>query len=290
MSPTKLPAGILILGILLYAALIVPFSDYMKQKPVEEKLGYIPNLQVVRVLSVGQKELAAASLLMKVIMYFGGVVGKQAENVVTPPLNYQEMERVMLIALKLDPYNMDGYYFAQSVLVWDMKQYQAANDLLEYGMKYRTWDWYLPFSAGFNYAYFLKDYKKAATMYMRAGDISGDPMFSRLAGKYLQQSGQTEAAIAYLEIMAKEARDKVVRNVFMIRIKALKEVARIEKARDSYKADVKRLPSGIDTLVSGGYLKKRPVDPYGGVFFLKPDGTVASTSNFVFSSPKSERK
>lgn len=290
MSSTKLTAGIMLLGIVLYAALIIPFTDYMTQKPVEEKLGYIPNLQVVRLLSAEQKELAAASLLMKVIMYFGGVVGKQAENVVTQPLEYREMDRVIQVALQLDPYNNDGYYFAQSVLVWDMKQYQAANDLLEYGMKYRTWDWYLPFSAGFNYAFFLKDYKKAAAMYMRAGEISGDPLYARLAGKYLQQSGQTGAAIAYLEMMAKEARDQAVRNFFLLRIKALKQVARIEKARDSYLADVKRLPLGVDELVSSGYLTKRPVDPYGGKFFLQPDGTVASTSKFVFSPPKLESK
>ena len=138
MSAVKLPFGLLLFGIVLYALLIIPFSDYMKQKPVEEKLGYIPNLQVIRLLSVEQKELAGASLLMKVIMYFGEVAGKQAENVVTQQLDYREMERVIQIALKLDPYNMDGYYFAQSVLVWDMKQYQAANDLLEYGMQYRT--------------------------------------------------------------------------------------------------------------------------------------------------------
>lgn len=286
MNTIRLPAGIMLLGLLLYAALIIPFSNYMAQKPVEEKLGYIPNLQVVRLLSAEQKELAGAALLMKVIMYFGGVIGKQAENVVTQPLDYHEMERVMQIALKLDPYNMDGYYFAQSVLVWDMKQYQAACDLLEYGMKYRTWDWYLPFSAGFNYSYFLKDYQKAAGMYMLAGEISGDPMFARLAGSYLQQSGQTGAAIAYLEMMEKDARDQVVRNVFQIRIKALQEVARIEKARDSYLSDMKQLPTGIDALISSGYLSKRPVDPYGGKFFLNPDGSVASTSKFAFRPPK----
>lgn len=290
MNTIKLPAGIMLLGILLYAALIIPFSNYMTQKPVEEKLGYIPNLQVVRLLSAEQKELAGALLLMKVIMYFGGVIGKQAENVVTQPLDYLEMERVMQIALKLDPYNMDGYYFAQSVLVWDMKQYQAANDLLEYGMMHRTWDWYLPFSAGFNYAYFLKDYQKAAGMYMRAGEISGDPMFARLAGSSLQQSGQTGAAIAYLKMMEKDARDQKVRNVFQVRIKALQEVARIEKARDSYLADVKKLPLDVDELVSGGYLAKRPVDPYGGKFILNPDGSVDSTSKFVFGAPKPEGK
>ncbi len=286
MSIMKLPAGIMLLGIVLYATLILPFSDYMKHKTIEEKLGYIPSLQVVRLLSLNQKELAGAGLLMKVVMYFGGVVGKQAENVVVEPLNYPEMERVIQIALQLDPYNVDGYYFAQSVLVWDMKQYQAANNLLEYGMKYRTWDWYLPFSAGFNYAYFLKDYKKAAEMYMRAGEVSGDPMYERLAGKYLQQSGQTGAAIAYLEMMEKEARDQVVRNVFQIRITALKEVVKIEQARDAWLADKKKLPSGVDELITNGYLATYPVDPYGGKFYMETDGTVTSTSKFAFKPAK----
>jgi len=289
MNAVKLPAGIMFLGIVLYAILIMPFSDYMRQKPVEEKLGYIPSLQVVRLLSGGQKELAGASLLMKVIMYFGGVVGKQAENVVTQPLDYREMERAIQIALKLDPYNMDGYYFAQSVLVWDMKQYQAANDLLEYGMKYRTWDWFLPFSAGFNYAFFVKDYKKAAGMFMRAGELSGDPLFSRLAGKYLQQSGQTDMAIAYLENMEKEARDQAVKNVFQTRIKAMREVARIEKARDRFLADAKRLPSGIDELISRGYLTKRPVDPRGAKFYLEADGKVVTIGKNALKSQNKQK-
>lgn len=286
MSSAKMPIVILLAGLLLYAATIMPFLDYMQHKPVEEKLGYIPSLQVVRLLSAEQKELAGASLIMKVIMYFGGIVGKQAENVIIQPLDYREMERVMKIALQLDPYNMDGYYFAQSVLVWDMKEYQAACDLLQYGMKYRTWDYYLPFSAGFNYAYFLKDYQKAAAMYQRAGEISGDPLFARLAGKYLQQSGQTGAAIAYLEMMEKDSRDQIVKNVFNIRIRALKEVEQIERARDSYQADLKRLPTGVDELLAKGYLAKRPVDPYGGRFYLEANGAVVSTSKFSFRPPK----
>lgn len=288
MTDQKLPLGILISGMLLYASLMSPFSQYMQNKPVEEKLGYIPNLQVIRLLCAEQKELAGASLLIKVVMYFGGETIKNSENVVVNQLDFQEMDRVIQIALRLDPYNLDGYYFAQSILVWDMKQYQAATNLLEYGMKYRTWDWYLPFSAGFNYAYFLKDYKKAAAMYMRAGEISGDPLFSRLAGSYLQQSGQTATAIIYLDMQAKNAHDQNVKNLLQIRINALKELYLIEKARDKYLAEMKQLPSGIEELVVKQYLTHRPVDPYGGKFYLNLDGTVASTSKFSFKSTKLE--
>jgi hypothetical protein len=43
-----------------------------------------------------------------------------------------------------------------------------------------------------------------------------------------------------------------------------------------------RLPSSVAELIKKGYLADTPVDPYGGTFYLEPDGTVRSTSKFAF--------
>ncbi len=267
----------------LYLALLFPFTTYMANKPYVEKLGIIPRAEVLQVISADQKQLVGASVIGKVIMYFGGLVDGGKTGEIRVPADYPAMSRTIYAALKLDPYNMDGYYFAQAILVWDVGQYQIANNLLEYGMKYRTWDWYLPFFVGFNDAYFLKDYKNAAQMYMRAGKLSGNPLFESLAGRYLQQSGQTEMAIAYLTMMAKGAREPAIRKSFQTRLQAFREVRLIEEARDRFKADHGRMPERIDTLVAGGYLKKAPVDPYGGEFYFEPDGSVATTSKFAYA-------
>lgn len=280
MNATKFSVGILLAGIALYAALIMPFSDYLRRKPVEEKLGYIPNLRIVRLLSCEQKELAAASLLMKVIMYFGGVVMKQEESAAPPSLEYAEMEKSVWIALKLDPYNMDGYYFAQSVLVWDLKEYRLVNDLLDYGMKYRTWDGSLPFFAGFNSAYFMKDYASAARYYQRAGELSGSDLSKLLAGRYMQESGETELAIAYLTAMVNGERNQALKKTYLTRLEAFREVRRIEVARDQYREKTGKLPSTVEQLLREGFLAPSPVDPYGGRFYLKRDGKVATTSRF----------
>lgn len=274
-----------------YVVLLGPFTRYMNGRPMVEKLGYIPSYKAMNILAADQKELVGAGLIMKVMMYFGGNIGKNAGKIGTS-LDYPAMSRTIHAALKLDPYNMDGYYFAQAILVWDVKKYKVANDLLEYGMKYRTWDWYLPFFAGFNYAYFLHDYKNAAKMYMRAGDLSGEPLFKKLAGRYLQQTGQTNMAIAYLTTMEKGAREQSVKRDFQIRINAFKNVLELEKARDRYKADFNRLPSGLDELVNSGYLKSLPVDPYGGTFYMESDGNISTTSKFAFATlqkPNDER-
>jgi hypothetical protein len=279
----------LALVLALYLAILVPFTDFMSHKPVLEKLGIIPRAEVLQYLSADQKQLVAASVISKVIMYYGGLFGAGSTLFRQPP-DFLAMSRTIHAALKVDPYNMDGYYFAQAVLVWDVQQYKIANDLLEYGMKYRTWDWSLPYYAGFNYAFFLKDYPKAAQMYMRAGELSGSQIPMSLAGRYLQQSGQTEMAINYLSAMEKGARDPAIRKGFQIRLQAFREVLAVEQARDRFKAERGGLPGDIKQLVAAGYLEKLPVDPYGGVFYLESDGTVATTSKFSVAGAEQARK
>jgi hypothetical protein len=282
---------LLIMGFLIgmYLTILLPFANYMGHKPFAEKLGVIPSAELLQIISTDQKQLVSATIIAKVTMYFGGLMDKNQAQIVIPP-DYPAMSRTIHTALKLDPYNMDGYYFAQAILVWDVGQYKIANNLLEYGMKYRTWDWYLPFFAGFNYAYFLKDYPHAAQMYMRAGELSGNSMFETLAGRYLQLAGKTEMAIAYLVTMEKGARNPAVKKTFQTRLQAFREVLFIENAMKRFKAERGELPTSIDELVADGYIKKLPHDPYGGTFYLEPDGNVATTSRFAFAGAERSGK
>ncbi len=290
MSGFQRPLLVLLVCMVGYGAVFGPFTAYMKQKPIEEKLGYVPSVNLLQYVSADHKEFVGAALLMKVVMYFGGLMDKQATNVVIETPDYRGMSNIIHSALKLDPYNMDGYYFAQSFLVWEVKQYEIANKLLDYGMKYRTWDWYLPFFAGFNHAYFLKDYKKAAEYYKSAGELSGDSLYFSLAGRYLQESGQTELAIAYLGAMEKNERNQSVKKNYQIRLAAFQEARRIELARDRYLTAGGALPVSVDTLVRSGFLDTVPIDPYGGQFYLEADGKVATTSKFAFAGAKKENK
>jgi tetratricopeptide (TPR) repeat protein len=283
----SLSGAILLLGLACYGLLILPFSTYMRNKPIEEKLGYVPSIKLLKPLSADQKELVGASLVMKVLMYFGGIAGKDQEGrILSEPPDLQGMSRILHGAVQLDPYNMDAYYFAQGFLTWDARQFQVANKLLEYGMQYRTWDWYLPFFAGFNSAYFLKDYAKAAAYYQRAGELSGSDLHKSLAGRYLQESGQTDLAIAYLSAMEKGERNPAMKKNYQLRLAAFKEVRRIELARDRFLQEKGAMPQSVEQLLQAGYLQPAPVDPYGGRFYLDPSGKVATTSKFAFAPQK----
>lgn len=270
---------------LMYGILIVPFTTYLRNKPFVEKLGYVPSVTALKSVAADHKELVAASLVLKVLMYFGGIVEK-ADNQVPVPPDYMSMSRLLHGAVKLDPYNMDAYYFAQGFLTWDVKQYKIANDLLDYGMKYRTWEWQLPFFAGFNSAFFLKDYAAAAKYYQRAGELSGSELSKLLAGRYLQEAGQTELAISYLSAMEKGESNPALKKNYQLRLTAFREARRIELARERYREARGSLPATVEQLQAEGFLTTPPKDPYGGQFYLEADGKVATTSKYAFAGVK----
>jgi tetratricopeptide (TPR) repeat protein len=283
LSGPRLPLLVACVFIACYAALILPFAGYMHTKPFAEKIGHFPKVELIQFMAADQKQVVGEALILDVLTYFGGLVEK-SQGKVQLPADYQAMSRLLHGSVRLDPYNMDSYYFAQSILVWDVKQIKVANQLLETGMKYRSWDWYLPFYTGFNYAYFLKDYPQAAKYYMRAAELSGNDLFASLAGRYLNEAGQNDLAISYLSTMVRGAKNQAIKKTLGTRLAALEAVRSIARARDAYRSATGRLPGSVEALVQSGQLPGVPADPYGGQFYLEPDGAVKTTSNFA--SPK----
>jgi len=267
----------------LYLILLHPFTSYMRNKPVIEKLSYIPKPGILRLISADQYHFVSAMLVLNIMSYFGGI-GDQVGNKVNLPPEYSAMKSALEAAVKLDPYNMDAYYFAQAIMVWDAGQVRAATELMEYGMKYRTWDFYLPFFAGFNYAYFLKDYEHAAICFKRVGDLTGSDLTINLAGRYMYESGRTDLAISYLSMMTISATNDAVRKSLQTRLQALQGVRHIEEAEERYISKFHRIPRSMEELMKQGFLTDLPVDPYGGKYYIDELGKVRTTSKLAFSN------
>jgi hypothetical protein len=113
--------------------------------------------------------------------------------------------------------------------------------------------------------------------------MNGGELNISLAGRYMQESGQTELAIAYLSAMEKNERNQAVKKNYQIRLAAFREVRRIELARDRFRETKGVQPASLDALIRSGFLSPPPSDPYGGQFYLEPDGRVATTSKFAFA-------
>lgn len=266
-----------------YAALVIPFSSYLKNRPVALKLGYVPDARVLKVAAADHRFLLAELSVVKVLFYFGTLFEKTPNRIAEKP-EYFNMYRTLETAVKLDPYNMDAYYFTQAAFTWELGRAKDVNKMLEYGMKYRTWDHMLPYYAAFNHAYFLKDYKSAALLMRKAAEISGDPLMATLAARYFHEANQSDLGIIFLETMEKGAKDKNVKKVYVTRKKALLAVMSLNDALSGYRKEYQRMPEDLSELVAAGFIDALPPDPYGGRFYLSEDGIIRSTSKFAFRS------
>lgn len=272
---------LLIASLFLYVQVLTPLVQHLDGMPYVQKLGYVPQEKILRFSTVDQKTSYAAALVFKTMMYFGGLVEESAQKNIQVSTDYDGMAQNIKSVTRLDPYNMDAYYFAQAILTWDVGRIAEANELLEYGMQYRPWDFYLPYFAGFNYAYFLKDYENAARYYQRAAELTGDELLVRLTSRYLYEARKTELAIAYLKTMSKGARNAAVKKSLEARLQAMTGIRQIEAAVKEFQGAKNRLPVTLNELISAGYLNAMPVDPYGGEFFLDADGKVRTTSKLA---------
>ncbi len=269
--------------IVAYVALSLPFAGYLRNRPVEVKLGYLPHPQLLKVVTGAHAPTVAQMAVVRVLFYYGTIIQKLDEKVIVRP-EFSNMYRTLQTASELDPYNMDVYYFAQAAFTWELGRVVEVNRLLERGMRYRTNDFWLPFYLGFNNAFFLKDYQKAASYYQKAAEISGQPLYAKLAARYFYESEQTALGLAFLDTMIQVAKEPAIRKTYEMRRGALEASMTIETAVRAFSDRFGQTPLHLDELVEAGLLVSLPADPYGGEFYFDEAGKVRTTSKFADSN------
>lgn len=268
----------LILLLSVYGRLIY----YTSGKPIEEKLGYLPQKEFLKIASLDHKSLISEWLFFKVIVYFGGMIDSE-KPLLKKDIEYLNMYKFLDTSTYIDPYNIDSYYFAQATFTWEAGRIKETNYLLERGLKYRTWDFYLPFFLGFNNFYFLKDYKQASKYMEQAAKIRGEPLLANLAARFFYESNETEVAISFLKVMIEKTWNQKVRQPLEIRLKALEAVAFLEEGIKNFESSYHRKPESIEDMLNNRIIDKIPQDPYGGEFYMDEKGKIRTTSKFAVS-------
>jgi len=277
------PAVCLLLAIVLLIPVESKLAGFMSFRSAEEKLGYIPSRDILKIAVLDHRPLFGDWLSFKVITYYGGKIdpelGRGARGIEFP-----NMYRFMDAATYLDPYNIDAYYFTEAVFTWELGRIREVNRILERGLQYRTWDFYIPFFLGFNHFYFLKDYTGASRYMKIASEISKNPLFVNLTARFLYESEETPLAIAFLKTMKEEIHNEAMKREIEIRLKALEAIEYLEKGVWEFRKRFNKTPLSLEEVIQAGIIEKIPPDPYGGRFFIDQNGKVRTTSNLA--SPK----
>jgi len=277
------PGGVVkrILALLVCAGCLVaaylPLTELRDARPPQARLGFFPPAPVIKALGADQYQFLSHVISLKCLFYFGSLTEEEQ-----PVPEWNRLYEALYTATRLDPYNMDAYYFAQAVLTWDAGMVRQAVDLLEYGFAHRTWDWYLPFFLSFDYAFFLKDYANAGQYMAKAAALNPQGWFATLAARYFYEANRTALALAYLKEMIATAGNDAVRQQLMVRAEAFERILTIEEAVSAYRERFHRRPRDLGELVQGGFIGRIPADPYGGFFYLDQEGRVRTTSKLAF--------
>lgn len=246
-------------------------------QPPEARLGFFPPAPVIKVLAADQYQFLSQLISLQCVFYFGSLVESREQRP-----NWRNLYRALFTATRLDPYNMDSYYFAQAVLAWEAKMIPQVIELLKYGFEHRPWDFYLPYFISFDYAFFLKDYKRAGEYLAKAAELKPEvEWYATLAARYFYEGGTTALALAYLKEMIPTARNEAIRKRMITRARAFEKVLQIEQAIAAYKERFQTDPEDLGRLLEAGLLERIPDDPYGGDFYLDEQGRVRTTSKLV---------
>jgi len=277
--------SVLVLFSVLLIFIMSNFTKDVKRRPLYQKLGFIPQGKLLKSLLGEFRWSSGEYFTFKATTYYGG----KSKNIMSGRLReveYYNLYRTIVTAILLNPYHEDAYYFAEGAFAWDIAKVRETNALLEYVIKYRNWDFKIPFFLGFNYAYFLKDYGKAAVYFKKAAEMTHSSLFTNLAARYFYEGGETELGITFLKYMINNTKDKRIKKIYKKRLTALLSIEKIETGVEEFKKRYKHLPKDIGELVKYNILKEIPQDPYGGNFYIDEDGKIRTTSRLTYRNFK----
>lgn len=274
----------IIIPFIISVIMLIPVQKNVEKimaiRPMEEKLGFLPSNEFMKGASLNHKAAISEWIFLKTMTYLGMKIDNDRPEL-SKTIDYYRMYKFLDASTYIDPYNIDAYYFTEAVFTWGIGRIKEANYILERGIEYRTWDFYIPFFLGFNHFYFLKDFKNGAKYMEMAARITGDPLFTTLTSKLFYEANETSVAIGFLEMMIKNMTAGQLREPLEIRLKALKGIAYLEWAVNKYNETYKKKPLDINELLQQKIITAIPEDPYGGKFFIDKQGRIRTTSKLA---------
>lgn len=277
-GPTRIPWAPLAGIALLFGAIAtlqnridVQARDFAVQK--EELLLSSPT--AMQELSLGYDSLLGDIYWTRAVQYYGSRVGE-------PDANYDLLWPLLDITTTLDPKLIIAYRFGAIFL---SEQVEGANrtdlaiKLVKKGIAANPNDWHLDGDLGFLYYWRLKDYPKAAAVYLEGSKKPNAPPWLKLmAARVAEMGGSFETSRMIWSEIYISTQDQHVRKMAAEQLQVL-QVQEDEKHLDGLAADYQKrfghYPASTEELRAAGLLGGIPVDPEGYFYVFGADGKSA---------------
>jgi len=262
-------AAFITLLIILHIRLVNTLS--IKKAHENHQIGLILPNKFLKITSFGFKGLRSDLLYLKSVNFLMSFNKLSDLN----QNDWHWFYRLIDASTYLDPYFQDPLFLANA-MIWPSKCYNKALLILKRGAKYRSWDWRFPFFVGFDYFYFLKDYKDGTKWLLIASKRRHSPslLLVSLASALTTRAGQLSMGIKILENQIAHTKNKKLRKYYTKRLKCLKNLFVLEKAIYKYKMRFGHFPKSLSQLIDTHILKELPKDPFGAIYKITPKGHI----------------
>ncbi len=254
---------------------------YTVQSGIDERFGvyrsteeilYIDNPHVLKKMLLGYEKLAADIYWLRVIQYFGGK-RRAATN-----KNYALLEPLLQITVTLDPDFKIAYTYGATFLAEPFPDGAGMPSkglaLIDEGIRRHPEHWRFHLDKGFIYFWYLKDYTKAAEIFLEGSKLQGAPYWMKTtAGRALALGGDRGTARDLWRIlydMAETAQQRDNATIHLRQLDALDQMDALRRVAALFEERTSRYPESWAELVSAGFLTGTPVDPTGAPYVLDP--------------------
>lgn len=267
---------------ILVAALIALFAAVTElQRRIDERFGeyrateeilYVDDGEALKKVLLGFESIASDLYWLRTVQYFGGQRLESTEK------HFELLEPLLNITTTLDPHLKIAYTYGATFLAEDWPrgagEPQKALELINKGIRNNPEHWRFYLDKGFIYFWFLKDYEKAAQVFLTGSKLPGAPYWMvATAGRTLTRGGERETARHLWKILYDTAENDQMRYNALIhlqQIDALDQIDLLTKTAMQFEQDRGHFPSRWEEMIAAGYVRGVPVDPVGVPYELHP--------------------
>lgn len=259
--------------------------DQLRSGATLEEFLYISSPQLVKRISLGYDGLLASIYWTRAVQYYGGLHHRGGGR-------FQLLWPLLNITTQLDPHIIPAYQYGATFLTEKPPNgagmVDKAIQLVEYGIANNPDDWRLYEDLGFIYYSNLKDYKKAAEVFLRGSQRPhAHPFLRVLAAQAAEHGGENQTAQLLWATIYETTPDKEIRITAAWHLRALKvdeTVSQLDQLVETYRQRNRHLPASFVDMIGAGLLPGIPLDPYGHQYRLESDGraVVQDPENFPF--------
>lgn len=195
--------------------------------------------------------------------------------------DYDRLSRLLDTVSNFDPRFLIPYLLGGLVLGESPDHTGEALRTLERGWRNHPGEWRLPFYMGYTHYFIVGNSLEGGRLMQEASRLPGSPAYlPRLSSRMLVEAKAPEMALSFLREMISKETDSQRREVLMRRaleVAVERDLQRIERAAEEYRAARGAGPGSLDDLLAGGYLRAIPEEPNGGKYYIGADGQVRSS-------------